>query len=607
MPKRDAEVRSSGERPEKKAKVDGEEMEALKALVARHEAENAAQKQALAAQAAALQAKDETIATQAAENTTLQQSIASASAAAFASPLLRGRARTGNECKAHAHGLLAVVERLSDPSKAGLARCHALRSKLAQNRGECIAALKVEHDNALDDVTRALQHKLANQIVSIDANLRRMRRSIDLQQMPLQNMIKQVDAAESLANTALASASAASFGCRLAKSTSSFLLTDPDRALPKIHNTLSVLEKTMKIEIDGAAWPRARAAATQGLGHAIAGMVKAHGVRHPIVEIQQWPNVMRRIMALVAPTAMSRRAERQQWASKLLALQPVIHKLPTLVSTIAAAPQASSTAAAAGSAAAPIALDDAAVASSAATNTATQSLSLVNVIAKDFLDKFTHHTTPSAKWAAKANPWLAMAVMQVRCVTLKGHTGRCAGLMGLYKLNEEHSTNGKSVYTNVVLSEVHLFRATNGRWCVSPTKHMIAGGLKCLFGSSTASDSFLDLTWKFTQVRGGALQDMLLQVAETTVGDRLSHADVMMRALAITTITVAGHTGPRIAGMGAYVRNPEHSPMNGGNVYTKTDKIANCNVHLYRGMNGENVHRQQIWCNHFHHTVALAA
>ena len=66
-------------------------------------------------------------------------------------------------------------------------------------------------------------------------------------------------------------------------------------------------------------------------------MVASHGVRHPI---QQWPNVMRRIMTLAAPMATSRRAEQQQWAaSKLLVLRLVMTQMPTLVSTAAAAPQ----------------------------------------------------------------------------------------------------------------------------------------------------------------------------------------------------------------------------------------------------------------------------
>ena len=191
--KRDAEDRIGG-RARKKAKVDiqADQIKTLQvqlaALVARHEAEHAAQKEALAAQAEALQAKDETIATQAAEVaakdaevTTLQESIG---AAAFASPLLQGRARTANGCKAHAHGLLDVVERTSDPSKAGLARCHTLRASLVTMRGEAAVALEAEGVKIIRDVTRAVKNSIANQIFHIDTSLRRMRHSIDLQQMP---------------------------------------------------------------------------------------------------------------------------------------------------------------------------------------------------------------------------------------------------------------------------------------------------------------------------------------------------------------------------------------------------------------------------------------
>ena len=222
------------------------ELKALKALLAAKDADLAAQKEALAAKDEVLAAKDETIATQAAEvaakdaeNVVLQESIA---AAAFASPLLQGRARTANGCKAHAHGLLDVVERTSEPSKAGLARCHTLRASLVTMRGKAIGALHVERAAILRDVTRAIDNSIANQVFHVDTSLRRMRHSIDLQQMPLQNMIKQVDAAETLASAALASETPVSFGRRLATSTRNFLISDPDTALPKIHDSLATME-----------------------------------------------------------------------------------------------------------------------------------------------------------------------------------------------------------------------------------------------------------------------------------------------------------------------------------------------------------------------------
>jgi len=40
---------------------------------------------------------------------------------------------------------------------------------------------------------------------------------------------------------------------------------------------------------------------------------------------------------------------------------------------------------------------------------------------------------------------------------------------------DEHSTEGKDVYTNVVLSDVHLFRGTDGMWFVSETEDMAVG------------------------------------------------------------------------------------------------------------------------------------
>ena len=98
----------------------------------------------------------------------------------------------------------------------------------------------------------------------------------------------------------------------------------------------------MKIEVDSTVWPRVRREAMAAVERFAVGMATTHGALHPIFEIQSDSNVMRRIMALAAPTATSRRAERQQWARKLLALQPVMDQLPTVVTTVAAAPQASS-------------------------------------------------------------------------------------------------------------------------------------------------------------------------------------------------------------------------------------------------------------------------
>jgi hypothetical protein len=215
-------------------------------------------------------------------------------------------------------------------------------------RGKAVDALDAEGVKIIRDVTRAVKNSIANQVFHVDTSLRRMRHSIDLQQMPLQNMIKQVDAAETLASAALASETPVSFGRRLATSTRNFLISDPDTALPKIHDTLATMEQTMKIEVDSTVWPRVRREAMAVVERFAVGMATTHGALHPIFEIQSDSNVMRRIMALAAPTATSRRAERQQWARKLLALQPAMDQLPTVVTTVAAAPQASSSAAAVG-------------------------------------------------------------------------------------------------------------------------------------------------------------------------------------------------------------------------------------------------------------------
>jgi hypothetical protein len=102
-------------------------------------------------------------------------------------------------------------------------------------------------------------------------------------------------------------------------------------------------------------------------------------------------------------------------------------------------------------------------------------------------------------------------------------------------------------------------------------------------GSTTASDSFLDLKWRWSD--GTAFHDdPLLMVTETTAADRAAFAAETARVFAITTITVAGHTGPCAGEMGTYRRNAEHSPKNGGNVYTKTD---DSDTHFFRSDCGD--------------------
>ena len=68
-----------------------------------------------------------------------------------------------------------------------------------------------------------------------------------------------------------------------------------------------------------------------------------------------------------------------------------------------------------------------------------------------------------------------------------------------------------------------------------------------------------------------------------TTADCAAFAAETARVLAITTIMVAGHTGPRASRMGTYYLNAEHSPTNGGNVYTKTD---DSNTHIFRSDDG---------------------
>ena len=549
------------------------------------------------------------------------------------------------ECKSRARDLLKIVGRLSEPSGVGLARCHALRASLCDKRRNAAAALQAERAQIVRDVTRAVDNSLANQLFHIDASIRRMRHSIDLQQMPLQNMIKQIAEAEALANTAIGSAEVTSFRDRIDATAHSLQHAYPEPMLPKIDNTLYEMGAAMRFVVDNEVWPSIRVEAMTAVERFAAGMVDTRGAPHPIFEIQQESNVMRRIMALAAPTASSGRAERLQWARKVLALGPVMHQFPIVVS-ISAAPQAKAIAAnwewedgAAGKGgwmpygaqecvaleasygaldaapsplAVPLATTDGgghsltegsvvtarwrggstafpgyvrtvhpdgtmdvqyddgdfepkvrrervskvngkkpvAVRMKATKSTAvqitnrsgtynidiatmkqkkqstgyeravrritvpltpssgssakcaekiTQSLSLINVVAKDFIDKCTDLISPGVQWVDEVNPWLAMAVLPKRtCATLKGHTGVQAKQMGLYKLNKKHSPiNGKDVYTHTDHSGTHLYRLSSGFWVVGETKNMIAGTDTGLIASTTASDSFLDLKWRF--------------------------------------------------------------------------------------------------------------
>jgi hypothetical protein len=112
---------------------------------------------------------------------------------------------------------------------------------------------------------------------------------------------------------------------------------------------------------------------------------------------------------------------------------------------------------------------------------------------------------------------------------------------------------------------------------------MVAGKSAGWISSTTASDSFLDLKWKAFD-DAAFHDDPLLTVTETTAADRAASAAETARVLAITTIMVAGHTGVHASRMGTYKRNAEHSPTNGGNVYTKTD---DSDTHFYRGEDGD--------------------
>jgi hypothetical protein len=104
--------------------------------------------------------------------------------------------------------------------------------------------------------------------------------------------------------------------------------------------------------------------------------------------------------------------------------------------------------------------------------------------------------TTAADRAASAAE--AARVLAITTIMVAGHTGVQASRMGTYNLNAEHSpTNGGNVYTKTDDSDVHFFRSKSGKWYVNNTTKMSNGSRSGVISSVTASQSPLDLVWRF--------------------------------------------------------------------------------------------------------------
>ena len=102
-----------------------------------------------------------------------------------------------------------------------------------------------------------------------------------------------------------------------------------------------------------------------------------------------------------------------------------------------------------------------------------------------------------------------------------GHVGTQSFTMGEYALDTTHSPKrGVNVYSLEGVCGVHLHRATDGRWYISPTAQMVSGVSTGWIESITVSPSPLGLQWKASDGKGGWLPlDPLLAVTEMSAAE----------------------------------------------------------------------------------------
>ena len=185
--------------------------------------------------------------------------------------------------------------------------------------------------------------------------------------------------------------------------------------------------------------------------------------------------------------------------------------------------------------------------------------------------------TPSRPSRSSALPPAAAAVIRKPALTSRvairvaGHTGAQKIRMGMYYRNDYVTDpTGASVFTKEGNGDMHLFRAGNAKWFIGTTSAMVASQAMGGIASTTASFSPLGLRWN---IYIGSWSPSTVTVTQVSAAE-------WQRVLALTLVRVAGHTGIFSDKMGNYALNTEHSPVNGGNVYTSGPN------HLYRGTDG---------------------
>ena len=192
-----------------------------------------------------------------------------------------------------------------------------------------------------------------------------------------------------------------------------------------------------------------------------------------------------------------------------------------------------------------------------------------------------------------ANPLVTAAApsLAIRAVRVSGHVGKLSGKMGVYALDAAHSPKrGVNVYSQMGVSGVHMHKATDGRWYVYDTAHMVSGEPGGWIHGTTGSPSPLGVQWEYYD--GSAWIDPQLTVTEMSAAElaaelaaaRAAAEAETQRSLAIRAVRVTGHVGTMSFAMGAYALDTAHSPKRGVNVYSL---VGASWVHLHKATDGE--------------------
>jgi hypothetical protein len=214
----------------------------------------------------------------------------------------------------------------------------------------------------------------------------------------------------------------------------------------------------------------------------------------------------------------------------------------------------------------------------------------------------------AALGAAEADKAHALSVAGV---VVAGLAGAHSSMMGIYARNEAHTAEtGRLVLTKEGDENIHLYSDTEFmRFFINDTAAMIKGiPFGWLYATKGAFTPF-GHTWLKGANGGGARGDgggesgdhdrvaTFLTVTEISgtalaAARAAAEADGPMReaekarALAITSLIAAGHTGYRSQQMGTYRLDTVLSPLYGANVYTSPLDVGRTTFHISRGPHG---------------------